>query len=164
MGMSYGEAADPMHTPATNGSRMAALPNQDPEQMSSSTAPNNGKKPLFNQPKIVVKTASAAKPSMFSGSKPAGVGMFKKPALGARKKFQMEVAPVDENEVKQIQKIETKLMGPKMVIKKNEGGNLAAPQNRQSALSKASLNQISGASLNEKKVQDNFVRPMALKQ
>ena len=66
---------------------MGGIPMQDSDQISNTATPNVGpaKKPLFNQPKMVVKMASASKPSMFAGSK-AG-GLFKKPALGAKKKF-----------------------------------------------------------------------------
>ena len=70
--------------------------------------------------------------------------------------------------MKQIQKVEAKLLAPKINIKKmGDGGGksnfLGLPnKNGPNMLSKSSLNQISGSSLAEKKVADNFVRPMAL--
>lgn len=52
-----------------------------------------------------VSTVSASKPSMFgSGSKPPGGagGLFKKPMMGGKKKFQMDVAAPNETDVKVI--------------------------------------------------------------
>lgn len=76
-----------------------------------------------------------------------------------------------ESELKQIQKVETKLMAPKINIKRNADGDggpstsnfLGMPNKKDGPmLSKASINQASNASLNEKRVADNFARPMAL--
>lgn len=145
--------------------------------MTPSVGPS--KKPLF-QPKggFPTKVISASKPML----KPGGVGgasgpggLFKKPGMMGlgKKKFQMDVAAPTENELKQIQKVENKLLAPKITIKKmtnnepgaeNRNGMLGIPKAGNNVLSKASLNQMSGTSLNEKRVADNFARPMALQQ
>lgn len=127
------------------------------------------KKPLF-APKsgaMPLKTVGASKPSMFgSGSK--GPTLFKKPAMmGGKKKFQMDVQAPSENELKQIQKVETKLLAPKMVVKLNSNKDSASKflGLPNAGLNKGSVNQISGASLGgEQRVKDGFVRPMALKE
>ena len=66
-----------------------------------------------------LKTVSASKPSMFSGSKPPGGagGLFKKPGMMGlgKKKFQMDVAAPTESDQKVMQKVETKLLAPKIV-------------------------------------------------
>lgn len=115
-----------------------------------------------------IKTVSASKPSMFSGSKPPGGGLFKKPGMMGlgKKKFQMDVSAPTENDQKVMQKVETKLLAPKIVPKKDGPTQfLQMPQrNGPNQLSKASFNQGSGASLNEKRVTDGFVRPVALKE
>lgn len=50
-----------------------------------------------------IKTVSASKPSMFSGSKPPGGGLFKKPGMmgiNKREKFVMDVAAPTESDKK----------------------------------------------------------------
>ncbi len=46
--------------------------------------------------------------------------MFKKPGIMGvgKKKFQLDVAAPTETELKQIQKVETKLLAPKITVKK----------------------------------------------
>jgi len=87
---------------------------------------------------------------------------------GAKQKFKLDMPAPSEQEIRQIQKVETKLLAPKMTVKKPEGTQSSAIGNRnnqnQHVLSKASMNQASGASLHEKRVADNFARPMALKE
>ena len=64
-----------------------------------------------------------------------------------------------------MQKVETKLMAPKVVKRDGPAQFLQMPQKgAPSQLSKASFNQASGASLNERRVADGFVRPVALKE
>ena len=115
-----------------------------------------------------MKTVSASKPSMFSGSKPPGGGLFSKPGMmGLKmKKFQMEVSAPSENDQKVMQKVETKLLAPKIVPKRDGPTQfLQMPQrNASNNMSKGSFNQASGTSLNEKRVTDGFVRPVALKE
>ena len=112
----------------------------------SNVTPNVGpsKKPLF-APKggMVLKTVSASKPSMFSGSKPPGAGLFKKPGMMGlgKKKFQLDVAAPTESDQKVMQKVETKLMAPKMVKKDGPTTFLQMP-------SKTGPNQLSKASFN----------------
>lgn len=55
-----------------------------------------------------------------SGSKPGGANLFKKPGIMGvgKKKFQLDVAAPTETELKQIQKVETKLLAPKITVKK----------------------------------------------
>ena len=43
-------------------------------------------------------------------------------------------------------------------------GNFLAPPSKSNALGGSSAHQASNASLNERRVEDNFVRPMALKE
>lgn len=151
------------------------MTNGDAEADHQNVTPNVGasRKPLLGK-STVIKTVSASKPSMFnSGSKASGGGLFKKPGMMGlgKKKFQLDVAAPSENEVQQIQKVEAKLLAPKMMtVKKMEGGSGASgaylnpPDRNTAGLSRMSLNQASNASLHEKRVKDDFVRPMALKE
>jgi len=116
---------------------------------------------------MALKSVSASKPSMFSGSKPPGAGLFKKPGMmvPGKKKFQMDVAAPTESDKKVMQKVETKLMAPKIVKRDGPATFLSMPQkNAQGQLSKASFNQVSGTSLGDKRVADGFLRPVALKE
>ena len=82
------------------------------------------------------------------------------------------MAAPTENDIKQIQKVDqvqTRLLAPKITVKKNPGDGssnfLAMPQKGSSAmLSKSSINQVSNTSLGDKRVTDQFVRPVALKE
>lgn len=104
----------------------------------------------------------------------------------------MDVAAPSETEIKQIQKIEQiKLTGPTLqnnpAIKTGPsllpsmkgpsangaagagsgfkpGLGTSAERSNGSRLNKMSTNQVSGSSIAEKKVADNFLRPMALKE
>ena len=113
-----------------------------------------------------------------SGSKSGGgAGLFKKPGMMGlgKKKFQMdEIAPTDKDQ-NIMKKVETKLLAPKINVKKldRDDGQRATANNtylavggggNKNMLSKASLNQASGASINEKRVADNFVKPMGLQE
>ena len=67
----------------------------------------------------------------------------------------MDVAAPTENDaslIQKIQKVETKMQAPKMTLNRRDGNGggsnfLAMPKNQ--SLSKASINQVSGASLNK---------------
>lgn len=122
-----------------------------------------------------MKVVGGSKPAMFGSASKApsggGAGLFKKPGMMGigKKKFQLDVAAPSENDLKQIQKVENKLFAPKINLKKPaEGGQsnfLGLPKkDGPGMLSKASLNQMSGASIGEKKVADSFARPMALQE
>jgi len=82
-----------------------------------------------------------------------------------KKKFQLDVAAPSETEVKQIQKVEAKMFAPpKITLKKVDSSMGKQYLNPSNGLTKGSLNQLSNASLNEKRVADEFVRPIALKE
>ena len=82
-----------------------------------------------------------------------------------KKKFQLDVAAPSETEVKQIQKVEAKMFAPpKITLKKVDSSMGKQYLNSSNGLTKGSLNQLSNASLNEKRVADEFVRPIALKE
>ena len=85
-----------------------------------------------------------------------------------------EIAPTDKDQ-NIMKKVETKLLAPKINVKKldRDDGQRATANNtylaaggggNKNMLSKASLNQASGASINEKRVADNFVKPMGLQE
>lgn len=164
---------DQFVTPAMQN-RIGMMPESGDQSHTTPDAPVS-KAPLF-PPKsgtTGIKTVSASKPSFFGSKVEKMVGVFKKPALGiGKQKFKLDMPAPDENEVKQIQKAQNALLGPKITVKKFNVDSGAAPNNLQpgglksnvNMLSKASLNQMSGTSLNEKRVADSFARPMALKE
>ena len=111
-----------LFTPAVNNRLSNMNVDGEVEQKQNTVTPNVGpsKKPLF-QPRgggmSKPITVSAQKPpavNLSASKPPGGAGLFKKPnVMGiGKKKFQMEQAAPDENQLQQINKVQTKLLAP----------------------------------------------------
>lgn len=170
----------------------------DEEMKDAFTTPNVnlGKKPLFKPPfGSGSKGGALSKPAPAFSSEKKPAGLFMKPKMISKKKFQMDVAPPTESDLQQIQKVEQKLLsgpkitnnplvkkGPMMSLNKTPATNGASALGVPSAAAAdraanssnfpagarsnviSSANQASGASLTEAKVNQNFLRPMALQE